>query len=266
MNNDELIQNEKPINNKKQKIIGIALLVFVLLITVIIFAFTQDKPDDSVITYEDIEDGTVVPFDRIVEKDDSEVYGEYDFLLTDEMKEYIYSFTSNDKYPGINELWKKFANYQLPNDIIFENYDGEQRNLTGNDKPTMLFFSGFFKDSNGEYKLSENASHVSVLKAAAGEEDPNVFIIPYSADIKEEDFRNKIANADYFYSVNRSLGELYDMIEGHYNVMIYFNADGTVAFVCVDNSISNIVKYSQIVFNQSMTMNEVLDGIKDLNK
>lgn len=253
--------------NKKEKLIGVGILCGILIVIIAIFIFMNNKPD-NIGPVEDLSQSEDVGGTPIELKTDDEYYGKYDFVLTADSKNYIQNFIGLYKEPGTFQLWQNLIDYKMGTDVYFETYDGKQVSPVSEGKPFMIYFAGASVTDKTEdtkhLSITKNTENVALLKASANESDPNVYIIPHSTDVNKEYFRSTIANADFFYSVDRAISDLYVLTNNYSDVMIYFNADGTPVFAIHHSNLNSIIEYAQTVFNQDLTMKEVLNALDDV--
>lgn len=233
----------------------------VVFVGVLIFALTSGSNNDSNIQQDDIfEDGGTV-FEPISV---DEYYGTYSTELDSNDMAYLDRVREYRDYPGLDTLWNNLYDYKFSSKIYFQDSNGEQVSLLDMDKPFMIYFANVYTDDQGNLKVDENTSDMSLLKSASNEDDPYIVIIPMDNSISREDFLSVVPNGDYFYTVDSNISALYNLIGDSYNPMLFFNSDGTAAFATINGGMTKAVDVCQDVFNQKLTLKEAVDGLPEM--
>lgn len=250
----------------KQKRILVVILETVLLLILLmglVFRSISDKPaEDDLFNEELMQDPGI---DLVLPTDD-EFYGDYGKDLTLEEKDYIYLFKETYKRDGFKELAESFAEYKAPSDLYLSDAYGNQLAPVKENKPFMIYFANVFKDEDNKWAVDTVSNNMELLKAGASQDDPNLYIIPSTDEIKFEDFHKLLPESDYIYSMDRTLTELYDIKGDNPNVCMFFNADGTPAFVSINSNVVKFQEYLPLVFNhqKDLPMADIMSEISEI--
>lgn len=229
----------------------------VIFVSVLIFALTSGGDNANTEQDDIFEDGGVVAEPISVD----EYYGTYSTELNSDDMAYLDRVREYRDYPGLDTLWSNLYNYKFSNKIYFQDSNGEQVSLLDMDKPFMIYFASVYTDDQGNLKVDENTSDMSLLKSASNEEDPYIAIIPMDNSISREDFLSVVPNGNYFYSIDSDINALYNLVGDAYNPMLFFNSDGTAVFATINGGMTKAVDVCQDVFNQKLTLKEAVDGL-----
>ena len=251
---------------RKRDIILIA--IFLIVITVVIisikthgFKSTEEILTEQYLASEGADD--ILRNDVYDEPTIEEYYGTYNQELESNDKEYIEAVKETIKDPLSKELLEKVKDYKLDSNILLKDYDGNIVSPISSNNKIMIFFAGIYKDEKG-YRVNNNSNEIAALKAGRADNDPIVYILPYDKDIPRDEFLKLIANGDYYNSLDPAIAELYDLVEGHPNSMLFFNKDGNPLFATSNcNLLYNINLASTAVSN--ITLKEVYEQLTSLN-
>lgn len=231
----------------------------VVFVGVLIFALTSGSDNTNTKQDDIFEEGGVVAEPISVD----EYYGTYSTELNSDDMAYLDRVREYRNYPGLDTLWNNLYDYKFSSKIYFQDSNGEQVSLLDMDKPFMIYFASVYTDDQGNLKVDENTSDMSLLKSASNEDDPYIAIIPIDSSISREDFLSVVPNGDYFYTMDSDINALYNLVRDAYNPMLFFNSDGTAAFATINSGMTKTVDICQDVFNQTLTLKEAVDGLPE---
>lgn len=257
--------NKKPEPDKKKVtwiIIGVALLVGIILAWVCpepVEPTPDPQPTEDMNAIEPEYDGKV----ELEFYEDEEYYGAYPVDLEDSDKAYIQDFINLYSDERIRDIWDKVSQYEMDEDFYLMDENDERVNLVTGNKPFIIYFAGIYHDNNGNLEMEPVSGEVSALKQVIAKTEPDIYILPYRTDVSKEDIRELIPNSNYFYEENREIADLYSLVDGYYNVGIFFNAKGVPVYATRNCNIVRFMEYAQEVFENNVSMNEVLTALSD---